>query len=196
MNLNRSAVIIPAAGFSARMGTHKALLPFSETETFIEHIAGVYLEAGIDQIFVVANNENEPMLKKLLPWVVIVLNEHPEYERFYSLKLAAEKMKVLTGCFVHNCDQPFVDKDLLTGMMQMNAGSYQYVVPARNNKTGHPVLLGKEIIRNISVCRQINISLREFLADYEMIRFEAENDDIFININTMADLIKIKAKAC
>lgn len=71
------SVVIPAAGFSGRMGMPKAELLTREGDTFLNHLLGSYLSLGAEQIILVsaANlatsfGENERLIQ--------LINSHPK----------------------------------------------------------------------------------------------------------------------
>ena len=62
------AALIPAAGYSSRMGLFKPLLPLSPSTLVIERPIKVFYEAGIDDVRVVVGHKADllqPLLKRL-----------------------------------------------------------------------------------------------------------------------------------
>ena len=76
------AVVILSAGYSERMGSHKALLKFSKNLNFIEKITETYIDSGIKNICLVVNSDlfqhllNAPF--KQQAFVRIIENKIPE----------------------------------------------------------------------------------------------------------------------
>jgi len=178
------AVIIIAGGHSLRMGFPKLLLPFTETETFIEQIVKVYRHIT-NQIVLVVNNEVYEKWRSFfntrLPGIRIIPNPNPDYGRTHSIKLGLEKTNA-ANVFIQNCDNPFVKKELLTDMIQA-APENGYVSPRVNNKGGHPVLICGSAI---SILRNANdvSALKDILSTQNRTDHPTNDTDILVNIDT------------
>jgi len=57
-------------------------------------------------------------------------------------------------------------------------------------KSGHPVLLGSEILKNISLIEKSDFNLRNYLNDYKRIEVISNDDKTIVNINTLNDYQK------
>jgi len=88
--------------------------------------------------------------------------------------------------FIQNVDQPFISDRLLTRMMKA-ACRDAYVAPVFEGRTGHPVLLGRDIMEVLLGGTEDDLSFRDFLARYTMIPVAGGGAEIFININTPED---------
>ncbi|HSH50155.1 MAG TPA: NTP transferase domain-containing protein, partial [Bacteroidales bacterium] len=112
MRKDFSAIIL-AAGNSSRMRFPKLALKYNDTQTFTEHITKEYVQFGCTEVIVVVNAENYQYLRKQkLPFdekIKFVVNEHPEWHRFYSLKKGVQVLSKRSKIFVHNVDNPFVN---------------------------------------------------------------------------------------
>ena len=183
------SVIILSAGESKRLGKPKALLKFNTDETFVEKIVKSYSELGIDDILIVANNKLKNHLADLFvdkPYKPkIIINNSTEKGRLYSIQCGAKTVKS-KNCFIHNVDNPFVDKHLVEKMIPLLKYK-SYTQAVYNGKGGHPVLLSKEIIEFISGIRDYDISLKDVLMNYNRIVIKTDNSQILTNINTIED---------
>jgi len=187
--MHRPAVIILAAGESKRMGTSKHLLWFSKGETFIEHIVAVYQRFQVSKIVVVVNEAAQiyPEMFMNSEGIEIVTNKNIELGRFYSVQLGLQN--VTGNCFIQNIDNPFVNVGLLMSLNSELKDS-DYVVPANNDKGGHPILLS-ERTSNIIVGEEdkgshLNNKLKLFSRKNALV-----NDPyIRVNINTQEDYKK------
>jgi molybdenum cofactor cytidylyltransferase len=189
-NINNSkkySAIILSAGKSSRMGVPKFSLRFNETSTFLENIINEYFKFGCNEIVVVLNPDSASYLKQLdlkLPSnTKVVINEHPEWERFYSLKLGAKGLKIPTNTFVSNIDNPFVSQDVLNCLASKGEG-FNYVNPTFNRKGGHPFLISEKVIVDLINEEQDQIHLKEFLFSYNRKSVEVRDEKILVNINT------------
>lgn len=181
-----AACIILAAGNSSRMNFHKALLPFSEGENFIQHIVNVYKEAGIDKIIGVVNAETISKLG-FSDKIKLIENKKPELGRLHSLQLGLSVLPETEFCFVQNVDNPFVTAELLQQLYaEKNEGDF--IAPYYKGKGGHPVLISKKIIKEISETKaNKQISLHDVLIKFKKKQLESLNEKIMININSMDD---------
>jgi molybdenum cofactor cytidylyltransferase len=180
--------IVLAAGFSERMGTPKALLPYGNNLSFIEQVTEIYLEAGVNKIALIVNplilNTIQTFLVCKKSQVIVVENREPEKGRLHSIKLGLEKLDK-QPIFIQNVDNPFVTFDLLhklVGVLEPN----RYVSPYYRGSGGHPVLLSHEIAMQLKECDS-EIPLNTFLAKYEQIKMEQSDSGVLVNINTMDD---------
>ncbi|RLD87531.1 MAG: hypothetical protein DRJ09_10095 [Bacteroidetes bacterium] len=186
--------VLLAAGRSKRMGMPKLALPFDEKRTFLEVITAGYLNFGCREIVVVVNEENQRLVdasKTTDSRIKIVVNEHPEWQRFYSVQLGLNSVNPGNSVFIHNIDNPFVDNALLQKMAE-SLSNDSYVVPVCRGHGGHPILLSSFIVHKIVNASGHSNHLKTFLSGYQRINVKTENAKILININTMEGFRKFK----
>lgn len=193
-SLIKVGALILAAGYSSRMGTPKPFLKFDENYVFIEKIIDTYLELGCDKIVITID-------KNLKKWhdiqlkfdendsVIFVQNMHPEFERFYSIKIGLLEMFDVNYCFLQNTDNPFISKTILTSLLSRRKGN-AYVVPNYSGKGGHPILLGDEVMNSILSVENNNSQLKEVLLDCQRIDCNVSDPSVLIDINTKQDYKK------
>lgn len=181
------SAIILSAGKSSRMGVPKFSLKVNPTTTFLENIINEYIAFGCNEIVVVLNLKGALFLEQLklrLPQdLTVVINQHPEWERFYSLKLGAKGLKIPTSSFVSNIDNPFVNQDVLKSIA-LTSGGFNYVNPTYNGKGGHPFLISEKVIADLIAEEEDQIHLKEFLGRYTKRGVEVNDNKILLNINT------------
>jgi len=185
------ATVVLSAGNSARMHKHKALLEFDKQNSFIQKIVREYISAGCSQIVIVANKHNAELIKQQFEYSfdikpIIVLNNHPEYERFYSVQLGLKACSRFANCFIQHCDNPFITADLLHGMLQVQREGC-YTTPVFKGKKGHPVLLGSHIMHEICTVNETDINLKDFLRKFSCLNFDTNGQGILRNINDKND---------
>jgi molybdenum cofactor cytidylyltransferase len=187
------SVIILAAGKSERMGFPKLSLKYNEKENFIEHIISEYLSFGCKDIAVVVNeigfeylNKNEIQFPDI---VKVVINEHPDWHRFYSLKIGAKSLSETHSVFIHNVDNPFVNNDVLK-VLYNNKNKADYINPEYEGKGGHPILLSKKIIEELRSIEEDQIHLKDFLNQYSRLRIKVDDNKVLANINTIEEYRK------
>jgi molybdenum cofactor cytidylyltransferase len=140
--------IILAAGESRRMGRPKALLPF-RGGTFISVLAET-LGHCCGPVFAVFGFDAERLIQQAPPSVVAVNN--PDFERgmLTSLQAGLRAIGELPERVLFTLvDHPAVEADtVLTLLHDPNAA---LVMPRYAGKRGHPVIMRREIAREIMV---------------------------------------------
>jgi CTP:molybdopterin cytidylyltransferase MocA len=188
---NNIGVIILSAGISRRMNSPKSSLKFDDTKTFFEKIVEEYESFGCNEIIVIINEQTQnkywkAYIKEASNNVIFVINDHLEYERFYSVKIGLKKLGKSDCCFIQNIDNPFVEKDLLMTIYD-NRLENGYVSPRFKGQGGHPILLGKKVINNIKDIKENNLNFRDVMANYNCNKVEIDNPNILTNINTIEE---------
>ena len=186
--LNNVGAVILAAGESRRMTKPKPFLRYNSKMRFIDKIIDEYREFGINNIVIVVNNKIFPRLN-IDDSISVVLNQHLKYERFYSIKLGLDKFLNRNFCFIQNVDNPFVNQDVLR-QLYLNRISDGCTVPVFNELGGHPILLGRKVIKKIAYSESNNINFKELLTEFKSRRVEVNDNSILININTPEDYKK------
>lgn len=185
------SVVILAAGNSSRMSSPKPFLPFDAERNFMEKIIDAYIAAGINDFVVVINENMERRLRLILsmnykPYdIELVVNRYPEKGRFYSVQLGLKMVKN-GSCFIQNIDNPFTTNGLLLNMMGMVTDD-NCIIPAFNNKEGHPVLLSKGILEDLVLLKGDEHNLRTELNRFPKVKMDWPFEDILANINTRED---------
>lgn len=190
---NKLPVIILAGGNSDRMNIPKLFLPFNSKITFIEKIVKGYIDFNCEEIIMVLKKNllDSPIIKKLAKSydIKLILNEHQELGKFYSLSLGISILRNQNYCFIQNVDNPFISVSLLKKMYsKRNIDSY--VIPVFKEKAGHPVLIGKTIIERLKKEKNLNANLRDILHEYNRISFTVIDSKILANINSVEDYKK------
>ena len=187
------SVIILAAGKSERVGFPKLLLKFDDYNTFLEHIIKKYKELGAKEIIVVVNAISEESIRKhrikLSENIKLTINEHPEWHRFYSLKLGALQLKENQPVFVHNVDNPFVNNEVLSELI-ISTNKADYLSPEYDRKGGHPFLISGRVIRDLKDSKSNQMHLKEFLNQYSALKVPVKDKHILVNINTLEEYRK------
>ena len=191
LNRNTGAIIL-AAGESRRMNAPKALLPFDRNYSFLEKILDTYSRWGCGEIIVVTGNSMKDRLKELKsvpPSVSFTRNAHPEYERFYSVKLGLGSLKSSEYCFLQNVDNPFIEADILDILFE-NRSANAYVSPIFDGRGGHPVLLNMKNINFIKTYHPDSANLKEIMKLMNCRKIEMKDERVLININDRETYVK------
>jgi molybdenum cofactor cytidylyltransferase len=188
--IDDSAVVVLAAGVSGRMGFPKPLLKFNDDECFLERIIHQYMLADIGDIVVVASALlYDVLIRRDFPFlreIRLVLNAEPELGRFHSVIMGLRETGEGKFCYIQNVDQPFTDVALIKALAA-RAHAEAFVSPVYKGEEGHPILLGRAVVKDILEQGQSQMVLREFLRPYKKVPLPSENANICINLNTVAD---------
>jgi molybdenum cofactor cytidylyltransferase len=186
---SRSALIL-AAGNSSRMGNPKFMLKFDEEHTFLEKIIEGYKNIGCNEIVVVVNPKGALILEQYQSKIIddqkIIINLHPEKERFFSIQTGLNAIKKTEFVFIHPVDNPWVIQSVLQSLLS-NGGKQDYQIPIFSGQGGHPILISDNIVREICVTEKTNINFKEFLAKYLKTYVNVNSPEILVNINTPED---------
>ena len=191
-SLKNCSTIILAAGNSSRMNSPKFALKFDKKNTFLEKIIREYHDFGCEEIIVVLNKEGKSIVDNLnldIKKAKIVINQHPEWERFYSIKQGAKALSCTHSVFIHNVDNPFVTPEILESLISQDVTT-DYVIPTFNSKGGHPILISNKIHQVIILEERNDLILSDFLKKHNAKRVTVSDDRILLNINTKKDYRK------
>ncbi len=187
---NESSVIILAAGNSGRMGFPKAFLSWDGKFTFLEKSIQTYRRFGCKEIVVVLNPQVLDFYRTnnytFLSGVNVVINSHPEWERYYSIKTGLSALENMKACYIQDVDNPFTKKAILINLLQ-NLPVAGYSFPDYDEQGGHPLLISERIIRHIVHTKDNERNLREVLIQFDMKAVITDDPSVLYNINTPED---------
>ena len=194
------ASVIPAAGKGSRIGRCKAGLPFGVNgETLLSHLISVYLNSGVNNIFVITGNwkkETVAAARNFSSAVKFVNNDNPEMGMFSSVCKAVSLLDDdIKFFFVHPVDIPLVKEETILKMkdaMSNSKSGETWSAPKCNNKEGHPVLISTLLIPELLNWNG-ECGLRGFLSlrkDNKRIE-HVDDEGTFFDIDTWEDYLKI-----
>jgi molybdenum cofactor cytidylyltransferase len=193
MILQDIAALIPAAGFSTRMGSFKPLLPLGHG-TVIERVISLFRTQGVKDIVVVLGYEASRLAATVeslgVRWV---MNEDYEKDMFSSVKIGVRHFHIGTRAFfLLPVDFPLVRPETLTTLANAFLTSGLDVCrPVYQKKYGHPPLISTGLIDDLTHHQEPG-GMRSFLSRYEGRTLAVECDDpgILINLNSWQDYEK------
>lgn len=183
----KTNLVIPAAGFSTRMGTCKMFLPLSNGKSFLNHLLEQARLFPFDKIVIVTQQKQIEKVKECIPegmenTVKTIINPFPQKERFYSVQSGIASSLTADYCFIHNSDNPFLPLDVLN-MLFEKRNEADCILPRYKSKGGHPVLINRKVMTDI-VSRNENEKLNEILSGYRRFSVEVTNKLILTDIDT------------
>jgi molybdenum cofactor cytidylyltransferase len=143
--MNKTGIIILAAGSSSRLGSSKQLLHF-KGKTLLKHTVEEAAEAGAQPVIVVTGANADEVSKEIQnEKVEIVFNKNWEQGMasgiVIGLKNAIRLNKELQNVIITVCDQPFVSSSLFQQLFQKQNESAKHIVASAYADTiGTPAL--------------------------------------------------------
>jgi len=182
------AVVILAAGRSARMGKPKLLLPWRATSV-LGHLIHQWRALRAAQVAVVCAPGDRAIQAELdqlgFSAEDRIYNPAPERGMFSSIQSAAQWpgwQPALTHWAIVLGDQPHLQRRTLRRVLDLSAAHPNKVCqPARHGHGRHPVLLSKAVFRQI--LRSTATTLKDFLADNARRIVRCELDDPGLNLD-------------
>ncbi len=191
------AGVILAAGVSSRMGRDKAFLSWQGT-TFLE--AAIRSLQSASELVIVVAGANAHSLKPIAyaAGASVVVNRHAERGQFSSLQVGLQEV-LNTGrdaAIVTLVDRPpartatvaHLRREFLDAIV---TGAWA-VVPEREQRHGHPIVIGREMIEAF-LRADANATAREVEhANQNRIRYvEVDDPHVTMNVDTPADYAQL-----
>lgn len=198
----QTSVIVLAAGKSTRMGESKMFLNFTDkktngktiSKTFIEHLISLYKNFGVHEIILVINKKD---YKKIIEFrniislfqIRLLLNEYTYLGRLYSIQLGLlGLLKKNNYCYIQDVDRPFINENILNALYEIRRED-GYASLKYQNKSGHPVLIGKNIIDYIIRLKSNPYTLSGVLNLFPKNERSTQEKGVSININYKTDYL-------
>lgn len=203
-SLSSCPLIVLAAGAGKRYGGVKGLID-AGGEPLISMTLASFADFGGSEAVVVVSDDNASAYAGALPEFAtaidrrgpvdafglklrVVHTHHPELGPFASLQTALALLDVSAeGAFVLPVDVPIPRRAVWRALTAALSGDVQAVVPAFAGRGGHPVLLGKAMLPQLSSLDPAlpGSRLDWLLADLgpRVVRLPVDSDDILVNLN-------------
>ena len=184
--------LIPAAGFSSRMGDWKLTLPYKGS-TIIEHSISNAMDV-CDRIIVVTGHRAAE-LKELLQTnsrVNTVTNKNFEKGMFSSIQAGVGLIET-EWFFISMGDMPEITKDIYEDLLterDNKAGKFDIIRPMYQGKRGHPVLLHRKTIKTI-LEEPFSSEMKNVFTHFKVQDIEMNISVTFNDIDTPEDYKKI-----
>ncbi len=144
----RSFAILPAAGYSRRMGVPKLLLPWKEG-TVIEHVLGVWRASAVDRIWVVLREDQQAVVRICRrSGVDVVVLEQPPAEMKHSVQAAILQIQqldqptALDVFLLAPADLPHLTSDVINRLLAWHdPRNPTLLLPEYRGRRGHPLLI-------------------------------------------------------
>lgn len=153
--------VVPAAGCSRRMGTHKLLLPWPTTnakrDLVIDAVLRAWTTSQVDHAVIVVRESDHALQEACRRWPVDVLaaaSDPPDMKA--SVLLGARHLESkyavteLDYCFVAPADLPGISTAVINALLAEVATRECLITPRFGGKVSHPLLMSWPIIDEIA----------------------------------------------
>ena len=184
--MNKTGIIILAAGNSSRLGRPKQLLPY-QGKTLLTHVVAESLAASLQPVVVVTGAYQAEIHDSLKGQAVNIIH-NPRWETGMASGIFAGLMKALSiephlgAVIVAVCDQPYISAELFRSLVKTHTVSGKGLVACRYSETiGTPVLFDQRYFKELSAlagdtgAKQL---LKRYPEDVTTIPFPKGNIDI------------------
>jgi molybdenum cofactor cytidylyltransferase len=184
--MNKTGLIILAAGNSSRLGRPKQLLPY-QGKTLLSHVVDESLDAPLQPVVVVTGAFQAEVCDSLQGQTVdIVYNAN--WERGMASGIVAGLDKALSiqphllSVIIAVCDQPYISAELFRSLVETHTVSGKGLIACAYSETvGSPVLFDRRYFKELSAltgeagAKQL---LKRYPDDVTTIPFPKGNIDI------------------
>lgn len=200
--------VILAAGESLRMGTDKALLPWPPPSDPDSNSGSTFLSSAIrllspfnDMVFVVAGKNASTIAPVVYAnGAFLIENPDPARGQFSSLRIGLQE--VLTrgrdSVMLTLVDRPPVRPETVENLVAaflLALGAQKWaVVPEREGKHGHPILIGRDMVEAFLKAPETATARDVEHQHWDKIRYVSIPDSmIAVNINTPEDYAALRS---
>jgi molybdenum cofactor cytidylyltransferase len=188
----KTAVIILAAGKSARLGRPKQNLEFQD-RTLLQRAVETAQESGYRPVVVVLGAVTPQLLNKDIK---IVHNEDWATGIASSIKVGINAIKdgPVTSALILLCDQPFVDAGLLNSMVKMKTDTQKAIIACSyNNTVGVPALFDRSLFDELLLLTG-DEGAKKVIKDHAGLTGTIPFDPAGIDIDSEADYLRLISK--
>ena len=150
--MNKTGIIILAAGNSSRMGQPKQLMKY-KNRTFLQHIIGEAKMANLEPVICVTGYQSDLITKSITGMgISIVYNDRWQEGMGTGIAAGIKQLAIsdVDSVVLAVSDQPFVSSDLFGTMLRLKEQSGKGIVASSYAGTlGTPVLFGKNYFEHL-----------------------------------------------
>ena len=145
--MSRIAAVIPAAGYSSRLGFFKPLLP-TDSSLVIERSVRTFQQAGIEDIRVVVGHKAD-LLIPVLAHLGAKTITNPKYDQgmYTSVQAGVRSLEnEIEAFFLLPADYAFVSAETIRNLLRAHeGGSFEVIYPVYRGERGHPPLISAKL---------------------------------------------------
>jgi CTP:molybdopterin cytidylyltransferase MocA/HD superfamily phosphohydrolase YqeK len=190
INGSKFAALIPAAGYSSRMGVFKSLMPLGRS-LVIERAISTFKEAGVEDIRVVTGYK-EALLVPVLNRLCVKVIKNPDFDKgmYSSIKAGVRTLDdTIDSFFLLPGDCPLVGPGTIHALMRAYRRNPTFVIyPVHEGSQGHPPLISihlRSLIENHNPENGLKDLLEHNVPIFQKIPVEDPN--IHVDLDTIQD---------
>lgn len=179
--------VILAAGYSSRANAFKMELEINNKPILQRCIEALY--DNCNNIIVVSGYKHEKINRLVENYTKakVVYNDEFYKGMFSSIKkgirdVTASKFLLTPG------DYPLINKDIIEKLLSEEK---EIVIPSFNMRGGHPILLGRNLIREI-LQEPDDSNLKKYLSKKQCSYLNIDDKGILLDVDTMEDYENVK----
>jgi molybdenum cofactor cytidylyltransferase len=184
--MNKTGIIVLAAGNSSRLGRPKQLLPY-QGKTLLMHVVTEAGAADLQPVVVVTGAHREE-IESALRGEPVGLAYNPDWETGMASGIVAGLAEALTidiqlrAVIIAVCDQPHISAELFRSLMEKHAASGKGLIASAYSETlGTPVLFDACYFKELSTLSGdagAKLLLRKYPEDVATVPFPKGSIDI------------------
>lgn len=153
-----TAVLILAAGRSARMDSPKQLLKYHE-KSLLQHTIDSALDSDVQNVIVVLGYEAEEIENQIQKKSAVII-KNPEWESGmassirWGINFIKKQAIIVDNVLIMVCDQPHVSKELINQLIQSQGENNSSILACSYaNTIGTPAIFHKDYFEELSKLR-------------------------------------------
>ncbi|HWM31052.1 MAG TPA: nucleotidyltransferase family protein [Methyloceanibacter sp.] len=195
--MSEIAGIVFAAGRSTRMAPRNKLLAPIGGMPMIRRITAAILESGVSSVIVVTGYEADRIVDALNGLDVTIVT-NPSYADGLSTSLKAGLEAVsptADGALICLGDMPEIEIQVIDALLAAFTGRDAICVPVHRGRRGNPVLWGRNYFAEM-IALTGDAGAKPLMARHanRLIEVEVEADSIFEDVDSPADLARLKQR--
>jgi molybdenum cofactor cytidylyltransferase len=191
------SLIVLAAGKSTRMRGRNKLLIRSHKKTIIRRVVESALSSNVDEVIIVLGWEADKVRDELtdLPCRFVV---NKNYEEGQSSSVKAGLAEIAAGTeavLILPGDVAMIDPHSINTVIETyNKRKTPVVVACHAGRHGHPILLSKQLFREIELINEATFGLKSVVSRHEneVQMVETSSENVLRDIDTPEDLKQLK----
>ncbi len=198
----RVFAVVPAAGFSRRMGRPKLLLPLGD-RTVVQRLLDALSAGGVDATYLLIRSDDSALRDaaasascRIIETPRATQDMRESVERLVDAIRAEQQPQPDDAWLLCPADHPLVSATLVRRLLAVwRQSSAGIIVPRHAGRRGHPTLFSwrlAERLRRLPAGQGLNRLLREGAARVE--ELEVDDPDILLDLDVPADYERLQSR--
>ncbi|HXQ26245.1 MAG TPA: nucleotidyltransferase family protein [Candidatus Acidoferrales bacterium] len=187
------AAAILAGGESRRMGAPKALLPYRDGKTFVEHLLEVTRHPRVGLIRIVVGAHAEEIRQRISAHAASIV-ENPDWRQgqLSSIQAAIRSLPAggTEGMILCPVDHPIVSAALIAQLIDVfDSSGKPIVLPTFRGRRGHPLIFRSTLYDEL-LAASPEVGARQVVWAHaaDVVEVATEEDGVILNLNDPATL--------